>query len=197
MKKQIRFVSLIVLLALVISFGMIGCARNPARPNTPYNNQLNRNMNFAGDRTDLNRNMNNDLNNRNMNDNLIGRAPNSTVPNQVPLNTTNDQATRIANRVKELKEVRNATVAISGNQCLVGVTTTDNVEGRMTTSLKDKIDRTVKEADTNITTVHVTASPDLYKRIENIGNGIRDGRPLSGFAAEVEELIRRITPTSR
>lgn len=41
LKKQFKVVSLIAILALVISFGLIGCARNPARPNTPNNNQLN------------------------------------------------------------------------------------------------------------------------------------------------------------
>ncbi|MFA5525068.1 MAG: YhcN/YlaJ family sporulation lipoprotein [Tissierellales bacterium] len=197
MKKQIKLVSLFALLALVMSFGLIGCARNPARPNTPYNNQLDRNMNYAGDRTDLNRNLNNDLNNRNFNNDLIGRAPNSTVPNQVPLNATENQATKLANSIENLSEVKQAAVAISGNRCLVGITTTDNVEGRLTDALKNKIDKVVKEADNNIRTVHVTASPDLYSRIENIGNGIRDGRPLSGFATEIEEVIRRITPTSR
>ncbi len=198
MKKQFKAVSLFVILALVISLGMIGCTRNPARPNTPYNNQLDRNMNFAGDRTDLNRNMDTDLNNRNINDNILDRVPNQTVPTpELANDRTSDNATRIANRIEELNEVKNATVAISGSRCLVGVTTTNNVEGNMTTALKDRIDKVVKDEDKNIKTVHVTASPDLYKRIENIGNDVRGGKPLSGFAEEIEELIRRITPTAR
>ncbi|WIV11029.1 YhcN/YlaJ family sporulation lipoprotein [Proteiniborus sp. MB09-C3] len=198
MKKQFKVISLIAIIALVISFSMVGCTtRGPARPNTPYNNQLNRNLNYTGDGTDINRNMNTDLNNRNINDNT-NSVPNQTTPNQtVPFNTTTDQATKIADKVTELKEVKNCTVAISGDTALVGVSTADNVEGKMTTALKDRIDKVVKEADTNIKTVHVTANADLYRRIENVGNGIRTGKPLSGFATEIEELIRRITPTTR
>lgn len=198
MKKQFKVISLIAILALVISFGLIGCARNPARPNTQNDNQLNRNMNFAGDGTDMNRNMGTGLNNRNLTDNILDRTPNQTAPNRTLTNNRGtDPADKIANKIEELDEIKNVAVAISGNRCLVGVTTTDNVEGNVTTTLKNRIENIVKESDNNIKTVHVTASPDLYSRIENIGNGIREGRPLSGFASEIEEIIRRITPTTR
>ncbi len=67
----------------------------------------------------------------------------------------------------------------------------------MTTALKNKIDKAVKEADPNIKHVHVTANPDLYKRIENVGRDIRTGKPLTGLATEIQEIIRRITPTTK
>lgn len=188
MKKRFKVISLIAILALVISISMVGCTtRRPAKPNTPYNDQLNRNMNYTGNTTDMNRNMNTDLNNRNINENNINTRNNLTY----------DQATKIANKVEELREVKNATVVISGNTALVGISTTDNLEGKMTTNLKNKVEKAVKNTDTNIKNVSVTASPDLYKRIENVGKDIRAGKPLSGFAAEIEEIIRRITPTTR
>lgn len=189
MKKHFKVISLIAILALVISIGMVGCTtRKPAKPNTPYSNQLNRNINYTGDRTDMNRNLNNNLNNRDLTNN--NNINNRNVP-------TSDQATRIANRVTEIKEVKKATVAISGNTCLVGVNTTDNIKGKMTTALKNKIDKAVKESDPNIKHVHVTANPDLYKRIENVGRDIRTGKPLTGLATEIQEIIRRITPTTK
>lgn len=187
MKKQIKIISLIAIIALVISLGAVGCARNPARPNTPYNTQLNRNMNFTGDRTDMNRDLDNNLNNRNITDNNIN---NRDI-------VTSDRADKIANKVSDLKEVNRATVVISGNTALVGVNIADNIEGNMTNNLKEKIKDTVKATDKNIRNVSVTANADLYKRIDNIGQDIRNGKPLSGFAAEIEEILRRINPLTR
>jgi len=195
LKKQIKILSFIALVALVISFSLIGCTRNPARPNTPNDNQYNRNMNFAGDGTNMNKNYRTDMI-RNIDSNLnntINREPNQTVPN----NITTDQATRIANKIENLQEVKRAVVTITGNTALVGISTTDNIEGQMTNTLKDKIDKVVKQTDSTIKTVYVTANADLYERIENIGKGIREGRPLSGFAEEIEEIIRRIAPTTK
>lgn len=187
MKKQFKVISLIAILALVIGIGMVGCARNPARPNTPYNNQLNRNMNFTDDGTNMNRNLNNNLNNRNINDNNLNNRD----------NLVSDRSDEIADKVSELKEVNRAAVVISGNTALVGVNITDNVEGNMTNNLKDRIEDVVRATDNNIRNVSVTANADLYSRIENIGKDMRNGRPLSGFAEEIEEILRRINPITR
>lgn len=185
MKKHFKVISLIAIIALVISIGMVGCTiRRPAKPSTPYSNQINRTTpRTTPDYTNVPDYM----------------TPGRTTPDYTttPEPTITDHATRIANKVAELKEVKKATVTISGNTALVGVSTASNVEGKMTTALKDKIVKAVKETDTNITNVHVTANADLYKRIENIGRDIRAGKPLSGFAAEIKEIIRRITPTTK
>ena len=58
----------------------------------------------------------------------------------------------------------------------------------------EKIKKTVKDTDKSITRVYVTADPDLYKRIENIAKGISAGRPVSEFAKQISEIIKRITP---
>lgn len=179
----------------MISLSLIGCARNPARLNTPNNNPSNRNLNYAGDNADIYRNTRINMT-RNMDGNInntIDRNLNQAVPN----NTANDKVTRIANKIEDLKEVKKAVVTVTGNTALVGVSIADNIEGQMTNDLKDKIDRIVKQTDSTIKTVYVTANADLYERIENIGKGIRQGRPLSGFAEEIEEIIRRIAPTTK
>lgn len=195
MKKQFKLLSLITVVALMISLSLIGCARNPARLNTPNNNPSNRNLNYAGDNADIYRNTRINMT-RNMDGNInntIDRNLNQAVPN----NTANDKVTRIANKIEDLKEVKKAVVTVTGNTALVGVSIADNIEGQMTNDLKDKIDRIVKQTDSTIKTVYVTANADLYERIENIGKGIRQGRPLSGFAEEIEEIIRRIAPTTK
>ncbi|MNP87044.1 Sporulation lipoprotein [compost metagenome] len=40
----------------------------------------------------------------------------------------------------------------------------------------------------------VTADMDLSSRINDIGEHIRKGRPLSGFASELADIVGRIIP---
>ncbi|MGF7056968.1 YhcN/YlaJ family sporulation lipoprotein [Brassicibacter mesophilus] len=171
MKKSFRFLSLAVVLLLVLSLGVVACQR-PAKP-TPYNNTPNNDMN----RNINNNNINRDINDNNMNTDL------------------SDRADKIANNVANLKEVNSATVVISGNTAIVGVDIKNQVEGNLTTDLKKKVEKTVRNTDKSITNVTVTADADLFKRIQNIGRDIRTGKPISGFGNEIEEIIRRITPS--
>jgi len=43
--------------------------------------------------------------------------------------------------------------------------------------------------------VGVSADPDIWKRIVSMADDIEDGKPLSGFANEIEEIFRRIAPS--
>lgn len=143
---------------------------------------------------------------RNM-DNLSGMGPtipNNTIRNNTgigPNTTTNlagntvvARANTIAQRVANLKEVNNCSVLLSGNTAIVGVDIKNNLQGQMTTALKQKIEKTVKNTDNNITNVSVTADPDLLTRISNMATDVKNGRPISGFATEFQEILRRITP---
>lgn len=189
MKNGFKLISLVAILVLVLSIGMVGCTiRRSEKPNTPYNNSLNNPMQRSTDFSGNTTNQDNLNPNRNLNDNMIDRNINYTEQ------AVADKAARIADKVDDLKEINRATVVISGNTCLVGVNMDDNIEGSMTTNLKNRIEKIVKDTDKNITNVSVTANADLFKRIENMGRDIRAGKPLSGFANEVEEIIRRITP---
>ena len=166
MKKGLRLLSLVAVLLLVLSLGVVGCQR-PAKP-TP-NNNMNRDIN--------NNNINRDINDNNLDTNL------------------SDRADKIANNVANLKEVNDATVIISGNTAIVGVDIKNQIEGNLTTNLKKKVESTVRNTDKNIKNVTVTADADIFQRIQNIGRDIRTGKPISGFGNEIEEIIRRITPS--
>lgn len=109
-------------------------------------------------------------------------------------NALSSRAEKVAKKVQDLKEVNSATVIISGRTALVGVNIKNNIEGKLTTNLKNKIEKIVKNTDASITNVSVTADADLYKRISNMANDIRIGKPVSGFAKEFQEILRRITP---
>ncbi|MCF6465646.1 YhcN/YlaJ family sporulation lipoprotein [Clostridium sp. Cult2] len=191
-KNKILFLALV--LALVMT--TIGCTVN--RPGTqtrigqrtPNNNLgLRRNNNLVG----IDRRNNNlvGIDRRNM-DNITDM--NRTTPNNLGMNNLSTRANAIARRVANLNEVNRCSVLLSGNTAIVGIDMKNNLQGKMTTALKQKIETTVKNVDNNITNVSITANPDLFTRISNMARDIRDGRPISGFAREFQEILRRITP---
>ena len=150
----------------------------------------------------------NNMNGRNTivnpNNNLIGRdtVNNPNLRNNVGGNTgrnvsDNDLMARanfIAKKITDLNEVDKASVLITGNTALVGVEIKNNIQGKLTTDLKRRIETSVKNTDTRIKNVAVTADPDLATRIRDMVFDIERGRPLTGFAVEIKEILRRITP---
>ncbi|SCX89195.1 YhcN/YlaJ family sporulation lipoprotein [Alkaliphilus peptidifermentans] len=120
-------------------------------------------------------------------------APMNMQPGEA-MQDLNIRADRIVNAVVKLEEVRSATVVITDNIALVGVSLTEDTQGEVNTEVKKKIEDVVRRTDRNIERVSVSADPDIVQRIENISTEATRGRPLSGFGREIEELIRRMTP---
>lgn len=197
-KNKILFLPLVLALVLV----MIGCTVN--RPgtqtrigrNTTDNLGVRRNNNMLGierrndDGVGVNRRNLNELADIDRRDNnRIGR-----VPGDNNMNNLSRRANSIARRIAQLNEVNRCSVLLSGDTAIVGVDIANNLEGRMTTELKQKIENIVKDMDNNIKNVSITADPDLFTRISNMARDIRDGRPITGFANQFQEILRRITP---
>lgn len=156
---------------------------NITNRNTADNNSL-RNMNKNMDNM-----IDRDINNfNNTNNDTIGRNNNNS-------NNNAEKADKIAERIKKLSNIENASVLISGNTAIVGVDIKNNVEGQLTKDLKQRIENIVKKADNDIENVSITADPDLFTRISNMAEDITNGRPISGFAEQFEEILRRIAPT--
>ena len=109
-------------------------------------------------------------------------------------NDSQQRAEEIANKVSDLREIESATCLITGNTAMVGVQFNQQYKGDLTDQIKKKVDRTVKDQDDRISRVIVTADPDIVARIEDIFKQIGEGRPLSGFTKEINELINRIQP---
>ncbi|KHO62822.1 sporulation protein [Thermoanaerobacter sp. YS13] len=123
------------------------------------------------------------------------RTPTMPAPTPVRKPTTESvRASKIASNVAKIPEVNKATVVVSGSTALVGVDMKARVQGTHETDVKKKIEKTIKNTDKSITRVYVTSDPDLYKRIDNIARGISAGRPVSEFAKQISEIIKRITP---
>jgi YhcN/YlaJ family sporulation lipoprotein len=105
-----------------------------------------------------------------------------------------NRAERIADAAAEQKEIESAACVITGNTAMVGVQFNEQYKGKLTDAIKSQVENKVKDADNRITRVVVTADPDLVSRIEDIFKDIGNGKPISGFTKELNEMINRINP---
>lgn len=82
-------------------------------------------------------------------------------------------ADKAADKVTDLKEVKNATVIVAGNSAYVAVVLTNGQKGAIANHLKNKITDKVKSADKHVRTVYVSANPDFVERMQGYGKRIK------------------------
>ena len=75
-------------------------------------------------------------------------------------------ATKLADNVKKVNGVKNATVVVSGSTAFVGLEIEPGIEDKKTNEIKSKAAKSVKNTDSSIKTVHVTTDPNLITRIK-------------------------------
>lgn len=108
--------------------------------------------------------------------------------------TTGTRAKDIANDIAKEKDIKSASCVVTGNTALVGLEFEEQYKGKVTDAIKKSVDKRVKNLEPSINNVVVTADPDILSRIKTMASDIEEGKPLSGFANEIEEIIRRINP---
>lgn len=133
--------------------------------------------------------------------NQTGNAPRAQSVNPYATTDTNgnramsdrDRQIYLEQLVKKVPGVKGAHCVIMGKTAIVGI----DVDSRLERARVGSIKYTVAEAlrkDPHGAGAIVTADMDLNQRITEIGNKIRDGRPVSGFATELADIIGRIVP---
>lgn len=122
---------------------------------------------------------------------------NVRVKQTVPVRREIRNPERVADRLERLAvsvpKVKEATCVVIGNTAIVGV----NVEGDMDRSHVGTVKYSVAEAlrkDPYGANAVVTADLDIGNRLREIQREIRRGRPISGFAKELGDIVGRIMP---
>ncbi|WP_415639993.1 YhcN/YlaJ family sporulation lipoprotein [Paenibacillus sediminis] len=104
-----------------------------------------------------------------------------------------DVRTHLEKLAEKVPGVKKANVVITGNTAIVGI----DVDGDLDRSRVGTIKYSVAEAlrkDPYGKNAIVTADVDISKRLAEIGNDIRRGHPISGFASELADIVGRIMP---
>ncbi|MBY6036789.1 YhcN/YlaJ family sporulation lipoprotein [Fictibacillus nanhaiensis] len=137
------------------------------------------NYNNRGDR-DMDMDMNMGMNNDGINE-----------------NSRMDVADKAADKVTDLKDVEDATVIVTDNNAYVAATLKGDESMKLTKEMERMIADTVRNTDSDINDVFVSTNPDFTDRMQGYADEIDKGNPVSGFAKEFNETVRRIFPTNR
>jgi len=97
--------------------------------------------------------------------------------------------------VDEVQGINSATVVFAEEIAYVGIDLHANYTGNEAENVKKQVTGLVKEEDTDIETVYVTEDADTFTRLQRIGRDIENGRPVSGFLDELQNMFRRVTPS--
>ncbi len=207
-KSKILFLGL----SLVLLVSVVGCRpagtnlRNMStqtRVNDNLNNRWSNNAPFDT-RNRLNTNLNNGMVRDNtpmtydsLRDNInfnTGIINDTTIPSN---RTISNRANSIARRVAALPEVNSASVLINGNTAIVGCDVKGSTSNAVNAKLRQKIEAAVRVTDKDIRNISITSDPSINTRIRTMTRDIESGRPISGFAREIEDILRSITTPAR
>ncbi len=105
-------------------------------------------------------------------------------------------ADRVAAEAKKVKNVRSATIVISGKNIYLGLDLNANIEKSKRAAVEKTVLDRVKQMEPNYT-IHVTSDADTVTRIKKVAQGIAGGKTISSFDREIREIANRIKPKNR
>ncbi|MGE8080652.1 YhcN/YlaJ family sporulation lipoprotein [Peribacillus loiseleuriae] len=157
-----------------------------------YNPNMNPNRNYDGNYDgnyyDGNYNVNYNGNNGNYNRNYnVGNNSNNNIR----------EGNYLAIEVDKLPEVNNSSVMVMGNSAYVAAELSDLGGRERANIVERRIADRVRTVDSGIANVYVSSNPDFIDRMRGYSNNVRNGHPISGFANEFGETVRRVFPSAR
>lgn len=104
-----------------------------------------------------------------------------------------DTATRLEDLAKGIPQVEDAKCVIMGKTAIVGITVEPNLDRSRVNIIKYSVAEAFRKDPEGIN-AFVTADMALGERIRHVRDDIRNGRPFSGFAQELGDIIGRVAP---
>ncbi|MFM9329753.1 YhcN/YlaJ family sporulation lipoprotein [Paenibacillus mesotrionivorans] len=104
-----------------------------------------------------------------------------------------DTATRLEDLAKGIAQVEDAKCVILGKTAIVGITVEPNLDRSRVNIIKYSVAEAFRKDPEGIN-AFVTADMALGERIRHVRDDIRNGRPFSGFAQELGDIIGRVAP---
>jgi spore cortex protein len=181
------------LTTFLLSIVLVGCAADQdnqqGMDDDPTNVDYNEgNRNEVTNEDDMDQNI---LNNGD-NDNIT--EDDGNVGDDNDGRTRMDVADEAADRVTQLKEVRQANVLTTNNNAYVAVILENGQEDEPTEQIKSKIANKVKEVDPDIDNVNVSTNPDFGDRVREYADAVDRGDPVEGLFDQLNETIERMFP---
>ena len=195
--RKKKFFVLSAALLFVSCLLLTGCSSEQNRQNTPSDNNqtpsTQNSTNMSPNNNGMNSGMNGttNMNGTNSTDNATRMGTSTTDSNSL-----HQRAEKIADAVvDDIDAVKDARVIISDKMAYVSVSITETAGADTAKTLKEEVGQVVKKTDTAIEDVYVMEDADTFTRMKEMVNDIADGKPVSGFIEELDNMFTRVMPS--
>ena len=190
-----KFFVLSAALLVVSCLFLTGCSSEQNRQNTPSDNNQTPSTQNSTNMSPNNNGMNSDMNGT-TNMNGANGPGNTTRMGTVDNNSLHQRAEKIADAVvDDIDAVKDARVIISDKMAYVSVSITETAGADTAKTLKEEVGKVVKKTDTAIEDVYVMEDADTFTRRKERVDDIADGKPVSGFIEELDNMFTRVMPS--
>ena len=195
--RKKKFFVLSAALLFVSCLLLTGCSSEQNRQNTPSDNNqtpsTQNSTNMSPNNNGMNSGMNGttNMNGTNSTDNAARMGTSTTDSNSL-----HQRAEKIADAVvDDIDAVKDARVIISDKMAYVSVSITETAGADTAKTLKEEVGQVVKKTDTAIEDVYVMEDADTFTRMKEMVDDIADGKPVSGFIEELDNMFTRVMPS--
>ena len=195
--RKKKFFVLSAALLFVSCLLLTGCSSEQNRQNTPSDNNqtpsTQNSTNMSPNNNGMNSGMNGttNMNGTNSTDNTTRMGTSTTDSNSL-----HQRAEKIADAVvDDIDAVKDARVIISDKMAYVSVSITETAGADTAKTLKEEGGQVVKKTDTAIEDVYVMEDADTFTRMKEMVDDIADGKPVSGFIEELDNMFTRVMPS--
>ena len=102
------------------------------------------------------------------------------------------KAEAIADTLVDQEGIYDATVVLYKGNALVGVEVLEEIEGKISKDMRERIINTVKTFDDEIKDVTITSDKELFNKIDDIEQSLIRGDEKRNISKEIDAIIKKI-----
>ncbi len=126
-------------------------------------------------------------------DNRVRNLTANDAPAKMKIDNPKKVAAHLESLARGVEGVKDANCVVFGKYAIVGIDVDEKMERSQVGTLKYAVAEAFRKDPYGIDAV-VTADLDLAQRVREIRVDVKNGRPISGFAEELSDMIGRVIP---
>ena len=115
------------------------------------------------------------------------------APQKLEIQDSKAVADHLENLALGIPQVESAHCVVFGNTAVVGINIKKELDRSKVGTIKYSVAEALKKDPYGVNAI-VTADMDLDQRLRNIRDNIRAGRPITGFAEQMADIVGRVMP---
>ncbi|NEW05247.1 YhcN/YlaJ family sporulation lipoprotein [Paenibacillus sp. SYP-B3998] len=115
------------------------------------------------------------------------------APQKLEIKDSKAVAERLEQLATSIPQVESAHCVVFGNTAVVGINIKKDMDRARVGTVKYSVAEALKKDPYGVNAI-VTADLDLDQRLRNIRDNVKAGRPVTGFAEQMADIMGRIMP---